>query len=306
MIYPWCDCFYEYVIMLFWISLLAAGMCLCLLIFLALSPGMQHTEVQTEDLAHSIKLKPLLPWVAVLSKLVSPFLTWKYRLRLKLLISQSGLIGQLSVSHIAGLQCLAALIVTLIGFLLFKILLSMSWLMSCILVAIGFLLGVYWPVAWLKGQVAHRKRVILKGFPFVLDMTTLCVESGMNLHGALIQTAQSIPDGPLRDEIRYALSEMRTGVSRSDALRDMAERSGLVELKQWVSSINQTESLGMGLGPMLRAQADQRRNERFLRAEKLALEAPVKMLLPLVLCIFPCTFIVLAFPIGMKLMNAGL
>ena len=98
---------------------------------------------------------------------------------------------------------------------------------------------------------------------------------------------------------------MRAGLSRQEALKEMANRAGLEEISHLISSIAQSQKLGVSLGPILRAQSEQRRNERFMKAEKLALEAPVKMLFPLVTCIFPCTFIIIAFPIALKLMNAA-
>ena len=292
--------------MLFILSLLAAGVCLCIVIYVLLSPRLDNVDSQDKQAFSSTGLRMLLPWVNSLSTLVSPFLTWKYQLKLKQEILEAGLTGQLNPRHIAGFQSLSAILACLVALYLFKWMLGMTWLSSTLMMLVFVGIGLHWPLTVLRNKARVRKRSILKAFPFVLDMTTLCVESGMNLHGALIQTAQTIPDNPLRQELQFALSEMRTGLARADALREMANRIALVEIKQWVASINQTESLGMGLGPMLRAQADQRRSERFLRAEKLALEAPVKMLLPLVVCIFPCTFIVLAFPIGMKLLNSGL
>ncbi len=292
--------------MLFILSLLAAGLCLCIVMYLLLSPSLESSDGQDRQTFRSPSLRLILPWVSSLSSLLSPFLTWKYQLKLKQEILEAGLTGQLTPQHIAGFQGFAAILSGLIALWLFQWVLALSWPMTCVMTLVLASLGVHWPIAVLRSKARLRKRSILKAFPFVLDMTTLCVESGMNLHGALLQTTQSIPENPLRQELQYALSEMRTGLARADALREMAHRIALPEIKQWVASINQTESLGMGLGPMLRAQADQRRSERFLRAEKLALEAPVKMLLPLVVCIFPCTFIVLAFPIGMKLLNSGL
>ena len=144
---------------------------------------------------------------------------------------------------------------------------------------------------------------MLREFPFLLDMTTLCVEAGLNLNGALTQAATHSPQGYLRHELLHMLADMRTGVSRRDALAELADRTGLPAVKQLAMALIQADQLGMSLGPLLRSQAEQRRAERFLRAEKLAMEAPVKMLFPLVFCIFPCTFLIIGFPIVMKLMH---
>ena len=148
-----------------------------------------------------------------------------------------------------------------------------------------------------------RRKDLLKTLPFYLDMITLCVEAGLNLSGALRQATLKGPPGVLRDEFQRILRDVRAGRSRTDALRQFARRMGEPSVTAVVSSIVQAENTGMNLGPILRAQADQRRTERFLRAEKLAMEAPVKMLLPLIAFIFPCTFIVLGFPIAMMFMD---
>ena len=112
--------------------------------------------------------------------------------------------------------------------------------------------------------------------------------------------------GPLMSEINRVLRDIRAGKPRVDALRDLAERMDFAPVSSLVSALVQGELMGSSLGPVLRAQSDQRRTERFQRAEKLAMEAPVKMLGPLILFIFPCTFIVLGFPIVMKFLSAGL
>ena len=110
----------------------------------------------------------------------------------------------------------------------------------------------------------------------------------------------------MREEFQRVLRDIRAGKPRATSLRDMAGRLNETSVTNFTIAVIQAESMGMSLGPILRAQADQRRIERFLRAEKLAMEAPVKMLFPLIAFIFPCTFIVLFFPIVMKFMNSGL
>ncbi|MEB0136603.1 type II secretion system F family protein [Actimicrobium sp. CCC2.4] len=158
---------------------------------------------------------------------------------------------------------------------------------------------------WLHDRIALRQREILKSLPFFLDIVTLCVEAGLNLQGALSQSVDKGPPGAFRDECQRVLRDVRAGKARAEALRAMAERLREPGITSFVTSVIQAESMGMNLGPVLRAQADQRRTERFQRAEKKALEAPVKLLLPLIVFIFPCTFIVLFFPIAMQFLHAG-
>jgi len=126
------------------------------------------------------------------------------------------------------------------------------------------------------------------------------------LQGALQQAALKGPKGALCDEIKRVLRDVRSGKARADALRAMSERVQEPAVTNFVTALIQAERMGMNLGPVLRAQADQRRSERFLRAEKLAMEAPVKLLFPLIAFIFPCTFIVLFFPIVVQFMQSGL
>ncbi len=169
----------------------------------------------------------------------------------------------------------------------------------------GMVLGWAMPRFWLHDRIALRQREILKSLPFFLDIVTLCVEAGLNLQGALNQAVDKGPPGAFRDECQRVLRDVRAGKARAEALRAMAERLREPGITSFVTSVIQAESMGMNLGPVLRAQADQRRTERFQRAEKKALEAPVKLLLPLIAFIFPCTFVVLFFPIAMQFLHAG-
>jgi tight adherence protein C len=105
--------------------------------------------------------------------------------------------------------------------------------------------------------------------------------------------------------LNRTLRDIRAGRNRSEALRSLAERVQMPAISSLVSALTTAEKQGMNIGPILRAQAEQRRNERFLRAEKLAMEAPVKMLFPLIAFIFPCTFIAIGFPIAMKFLQSG-
>ena len=166
--------------------------------------------------------------------------------------------------------------------------------------------GFMYPNIWLSDHTKKRNLAILKALPFFLDIVTLSVESGLNLTGALQKAVDKCKPGPLMVEINRVLREVRAGKPRVEALRDMAERLDYSPMSSLVSALVQGELMGSSLAPILRAQSDQRRTERFQRAEKLAMEAPVKMLGPLIMFIFPCTFIVLGFPIAMKFLNSGM
>lgn len=166
-------------------------------------------------------------------------------------------------------------------------------------------LGLCLPAARLRDRAASRQRALLRQLPFFLDLITLSVEAGLNLGAALAQTVDQGPPGPMREELSHLLQDLRAGRPRDEALRAMAERARSPAVSNLVAALATAQKQGASLGPILRAQAEQRRTERFLRAERLAMEAPVKMLLPLVLFIFPGTFAVLLFPVVSRLIAEG-
>ncbi|VCU71582.1 Bacterial type II secretion system protein F domain protein [Pigmentiphaga humi] len=233
-----------------------------------------------------------------------PWLSWQRRRRLESLLVRAGLRHGLAPIHILGAQVLCAAAGGAIGGAV-AVLADAGPLPGLASLATGASAGVLYPRLWLAGRVRRRRTAALRALPFVLDMATLCVEAGLHVGAALQHAAQKGPPGPLRDELRRMLGDVRAGVPRAQALRDMADRLDVVEVRAWVAALAQADTLGMSLAPILRAQSDQRRSERFLRAERLAMEAPVKMLLPLVACIFPCSFVVIGFPIVVKLMEPG-
>lgn len=167
------------------------------------------------------------------------------------------------------------------------------------------LLGYLLPDSWLRDRIETRRRTILRQLPFYLDVITLAVESGLNLGIALAQAVDKGPRGPLGAELERALRDLRAGRTREQALRGIADRLAMPAVSSLVAALLVAEKQGGSLGPVLRAQAEQRRNERFMRAEKLAMEAPVKMLPPLLVFIFPCTFVVLLFPVASRFLQEG-
>ena len=173
------------------------------------------------------------------------------------------------------------------------------------LAAGGGALGWLLPAAALRDRIERRRRAVLRQRPFVLDLVTLAIESGMNLTSALAQAVEQGPAGPLRAELARVLRDVKAGRPRAEALRALADRLAMPEIASLVAALVAADRQGASLAPILRAQAEQRRTERFLRAEKMAMEAPVKMLFPLVVFIFPGTFAVLLFPVLSRLLSEG-
>jgi len=266
-------------------------------------------------------LHRLRPWLTVVERSLLPWSQTRWGRALldrdAALIVRSGLqadfhAGQILAWRVVlamgalGLGLAAALVLALIRSLSIE---EQQGLTSASMLWIGLIaavLGAWWPERWLRLKRIARERALLRHLPFVLDLLTLSVESGASLAAALSHAAEKGPEGPLRDEIRRTLQEVRSGVSRAEALRGMALRIDLPAIANWVAAMISAQQQGSSLGPVLRAQADQRREERFLRAEKAAMKAPVKMLFPLLVFIFPCTFLLLFFPVAVRLVQEGL
>jgi tight adherence protein C len=170
----------------------------------------------------------------------------------------------------------------------------------------SLLLGYFYPELWLRDVRGRRYKAVQKALPVYLDFITMAVEAGLNLTGAINQAMDKGPAGPLRHEFFMVVRDLRSGLPRADALRRMEKRLAMTEITSFVGTVIQAEKMGASLGAALRSQAEQRRTERFQRAEKQAMEAPVKLIGPLMMFIFPVTFIVLGFPIVMKFLRSGI
>jgi len=261
-------------------------------------PPDDRTYMDPAPLAYRLLWLPIT-W---LSFYLGRVLSVSYRQAWVVRLRKAGLDYSLSPEQfVAGRLLLAALWGALAGWLASSF--GRDWMWPA---AIGFGSGYLYLGIWLKDRVDARKRLLLKQLPFYLDIVTLCVEAGLNLTGAFEQAMHKGPPGPLREEFARILRDVRAGKARMEALRTFADRLNEPAITNLVSALVQAETMGMNLGPILRAQAEQRRTERFVRAEKLAMEAPVKMLFPLIAFIFPCTFIVIAFPIIQKFLAMGL
>ena len=174
---------------------------------------------------------------------------------------------------------------------------SMFVTMRLELCAMGVVLFALQPTLWLNGAVKKRHLSIMKALPFVLDILTLSVEAGMDFISALQRNCQARKLDPLNEELLRMTKEIQVGSSRKTALKSMADRGKQPDLKSVAYALIQADELGVSIGSILRIQSEQLRERRFDRAEKLANEAPTKMLGPLMLCIFPAVFIILLGPI---------
>jgi len=165
------------------------------------------------------------------------------------------------------------------------------------------LIGMYYPLVWLRAQLRRHQNNVRRNLPYALDLLTLSVEAGLDFTQALDRITRKLGATPLALEFGATLRDIQLGRTRAQALRDLSHRVDLPELNSIVSSLIQADELGSSLGPILRVQSDQLRIRRSQQAEKLAMEAPVKILLPLILFIFPTVFIIIFAPIAIKLLR---
>jgi tight adherence protein C len=163
-----------------------------------------------------------------------------------------------------------------------------------------------YPDTWLRRALHTRQGRIRRALPFTLDLLTLSVEAGMDFMSALQRNVERRAVDPLGEELIRVIRELQVGKTRRDALRDMARRVDLAELRSVINALVQADELGVSIGSILRIQSSQIRQRRFERAERLANEAPVKMLFPLMVFIFPAVFIVLLGPVILRLLQQGI
>ena len=165
--------------------------------------------------------------------------------------------------------------------------------------------GYYAPVLWLQRAIARRKDALQRAIPDSLDLMVVCVEAGLGLDQAIARVGEEVirTHPELSDELNVLSLELRTGVSRLDALRNLAQRMDLDEVRNLVALLVQTDRFGTSIGQALRVHADSMRTTRRLKAEELAAKLPVKLLLPLIFFIFPSMFIVIIGPAAIKMMR---
>ena len=216
-------------------------------------------------------------------------------------LERAGYPGGLRGADWVGVK-LMSLIAFVVIFFLLATLLTGTPILGLFFGIAGAAFGYIAPEFWLGRKMRARSYAMILQLPDALDLLTISVEAGLGFDAALTKCVEKM-EGPLLDEYRQALAEVRMGRSRRDALRDVANRADAQPVSNFIGAIVQAEQLGVPIAKVLQIQSNQLRIERRQRAEEAAAKAPVKMLFPMVGCIFPTIFIVILGPAIIKVMG---
>jgi tight adherence protein C len=179
---------------------------------------------------------------------------------------------------------------------------GLGFLLTLVLVVAASMAGYMAPNLYLYQATFNRSEKLARALPDAIDLLTISVESGLGFDAACAQVARNT-EGPLSEEFARMLQEMQIGRGRSEALRSMADRSDLADLRSFVSAMVQADAFGIPVGQVLRVQSSEIRIKRRQWAEEMAQKVPVKILVPLIFCILPCLFIAVLAPAGISIMD---
>jgi tight adherence protein C len=210
-------------------------------------------------------------------------------------LEKAGFPGGLRGADWVGVKLLALIAFAIGGFLVGLLLTRGTFASSLLFALFGAAIGYLAPEFWLGRKISARSMAMTLQLPDALDLLTISVEAGLGFDAALSKVVEKM-EGPLVEEFRQALAEVRMGRLRRDALRDVATRADAQPVTNFIGAIVQAEQLGVPIAKVLQIQSNQLRIERRQRAEEAAAKAPVKMLFPMVGCIFPTIFIVILGP----------
>lgn len=277
------------------------------LVFWAIRGFMKEVPQQDRNFQDPLPFGIQLIWplVNLATNLLGPRLTPQQLEPAHRRLQRAGQDFVLSPEQLYGLRATAVVLVALFPCLLLLLLGKNDFGLYLICMVLGGVIGWFYPDLWLSERRNKRQRLVLKDLPVFLDFIVMTVEAGMNITGGIEQATQKGPPGPLAQEFTRLLRDLRSGLARAEALRRMADRMDMSQISSFTGTLIQADRVGASLGPTLRAQATQRREERFMRAEKLALEAPVKMLGPLIIFFFPLVFLILSYFIYLRIKELG-
>ncbi len=246
-------------------------------------------------------MKPVWPLIRLVTYVLGSNLPSSYLTKVDDQLQKNGVSFMVTAEEYISARVLFAILLPLLGWCALASSGNVDPLLLILLAAGGYFL----PIAWVKDTRRKRDAELIRSLPVYLEYLTMCVDAGLNFSGALKQAVEKGPRGAMRNEFRIVLRDISSGQTRADALNRLADRVDLKDISVFVRAVVQAEKMGSSMKNTLLVQAKTRLNERFQRAEKMAMEAPVKLVIPLVIFIFPLTFIILLFPIVVKYIEQG-
>ncbi len=253
----------------------------------------QKLTVEEIELQRPFSERVLRPAIEKLGSLLSRSTPQKARQDMVNKLELAGRPGNLTPEDFIAVRLVVAALLAALGFVLGLLLGNTIYL--AIALAAGAILGYYLPVLWLNQKVNTRRTDIQKGLPDALDLLVICVDAGLGFDAALARVTDKYHNA-LSDLLSKALREVSLGRPRLEALDEMGRNSGVEDLHNFIQAVIQSEQFGTGIGKILRIQADEMRRKRRQRAQERGAQATLKMMLPMVGCIFPTLWIVLLGP----------
>jgi len=263
--------------------------------------GYQIQDVRDQEMLAPMSERVVAPLLEGLTGIATRFTPAGYGEKVAQKLVHAGDPPNLNVDKILVLKLVG--LISIIFWI--PIILALGFQGPLLLVGILVLWGAsfMYPDVMLDRKIEDRQKEIARKLPDILDLLVISVEAGLGFEQALDRTCTAVP-GALSDEFRRMLHEIRIGSSRADALRAMADRTDVPDLRGFILAMLQADTFGVSISRLLRAQAEEMRTKRRLYAQEKAQKAPVKMLFPLVFCIFPSIFVVILGPAMISISRA--
>ncbi len=256
--------------------------------------GYEVQDVRDQELLIPFYQRALLPVFKGLTALGGRFTPVGYVDTVRKKFIYAGRISADGVDRFLAIRVITVVAIPF-WFIIVTVFLPVDGILRLGLLGLGGAVLALGPDSVLNRRVEERQVTMQRKLPDILDLLTISVEAGLGFEQAVDRTVSSVP-GPLSDEFARMLGELRAGSSRADAMRAMETRTNVPEIRSFVLAILQADAFGVSIGRVLRAQADEMRIKRRQLAQEKAQKAPVKMLIPMVFCIFPALFVVVIGP----------
>jgi tight adherence protein C len=260
----------------------------------------EAVSLEEIELSQPFSERVVMPVMRRLGEISSRFTPQHVVEQTRIQLELAGNPGRMDASTFMVLHFVSALMFGGLIFLISLFSKTFSLPTKIIIVLVFTILGYFFPDLWIRSKINSRQKQVRKAMPDALDLLTICVEAGLGFDAAMSKVNEKW-DNELSLAFGRVIREIQLGKLRRDALRDMSERLGLPEMTSFVAAVIQSEMLGVSMAKVLRIQSDQMRVKRRQHAEEEAHKAPIKMIFPMGLFIFPSLLIVLLTPAGLRL-----